>query len=831
MYSNTTWCCHNQIKPIFNDIKDFDYYEPIKKLHDLYDYFPYDIKQHSKIIKDKPLEQNDYNDMAMQYYIKSKTNISIIFIYPAALKLKKQVTELHDELKQNGIIHYVKTLDLTYYMAYNIIYQLYANEKRMKKNSEIMYKLNRLGFNLNENKQIQIIVYELTNKTKNINGKSAEYKQYIRNIFTQEDIKTTTYKSDEDRYPRGYDYIHVSDNINQSYEYAGLILHKNSIKFLRRQKSWRILEMTKAINKFNNLKTFMYNYSQLEMEQLLIQSSGVIFSYGVRESNDIDGILLHNNVIEPKNIENLGEAVDISFKGISKYNDIWENELNKRAKLVGAKNHIDLVINPKYYYYFMGFKFTRLKYDLIIRYNRSRPAQFTDLLVIRQMFGLNYKLTIPTHTKQYNTQLKKDELIPVNQNKYLSTMQFYLKDRYFINLDTDKIKKWLNMSYETEIKTDDSDEYLSDIDNPKYKLQEGGQIIEKYFNILENQSELKYIYPTQEELIKLGYSPKIIIYSNDKPYLYPGENFNKFTITKFCNIKNREIRQKFNNLRVATFNVHNFISRCNQGLAPIFGTVLNPFDNPRDINKFIKFINELNCDVICLQEVVPITKNEITVDISDLNYIRDNFNFNFFNELMKSIGFNYKIIGTTQQGKFMEAEIRDYYYLANAIYSKHEFLNTTIYGFNFINRNIINVNIKWKNQNISIYNCHLEYFNDKSLILQNNNINIPPVDYQYEALNSLLKQDTTKNIIICGDFNINLFRKGNGIRYNNWNNKIEYIKTKFINTSKLMFPTNFSQAEQTDFILLNKDSSIKSIFANIVETNLSDHYLVLCDFH
>ena len=35
---------------------------------------------------------------------------------------------------QNGIIHYIKTMDFNYYMAYNLIYQLYATEKRMKKN-------------------------------------------------------------------------------------------------------------------------------------------------------------------------------------------------------------------------------------------------------------------------------------------------------------------------------------------------------------------------------------------------------------------------------------------------------------------------------------------------------------------------------------------------------------------------------------------------------------------------------------------------------------------------------------------------------------------------
>ena len=47
-----------------------------------------------------------------------------------------------------------------------------------------------------------------------------------------------------------------------------------------------------------------------------------------------------------------------------------------------------------------------------------------------------------------------------------------------------------------------------------------------------------------EELIKTGYSPKVIIYADNKPYLYPGEDFNKNTVTRFCDRKVREVRSK-----------------------------------------------------------------------------------------------------------------------------------------------------------------------------------------------------------------------------------------------------------------------------------------------
>ena len=101
MFNNITWCCSTQIKPLFDNITDFDYYEPIKKFNELYNYFPYDSKKHSKINNKNPLEQNDYNDTAMNYYIKCKTNISIIVVYPSALKLKKQMTK---KIKQKNNI-------------------------------------------------------------------------------------------------------------------------------------------------------------------------------------------------------------------------------------------------------------------------------------------------------------------------------------------------------------------------------------------------------------------------------------------------------------------------------------------------------------------------------------------------------------------------------------------------------------------------------------------------------------------------------------------------------------------------------------------------------
>ena len=78
--------------------------------------------------------------------------------------------------------------------------------------------------------------------------------QTWKDIFVQEDIKTTIYSPEEDKYPRGYDYLPISDNNNQSYEYAGIFFHENSLKFLKKQKTWRLIDMYKTQKLLNLLK-------------------------------------------------------------------------------------------------------------------------------------------------------------------------------------------------------------------------------------------------------------------------------------------------------------------------------------------------------------------------------------------------------------------------------------------------------------------------------------------------------------------------------------------------------------------------------------------------
>jgi hypothetical protein len=79
---NIELCCSSkQIKPLFNDIKYKDYYEAFKRLYNT--------------------NVNNLSDDVIHYYIKSRNDISIIIIYPKALKYKDKINELEQDLAIN----------------------------------------------------------------------------------------------------------------------------------------------------------------------------------------------------------------------------------------------------------------------------------------------------------------------------------------------------------------------------------------------------------------------------------------------------------------------------------------------------------------------------------------------------------------------------------------------------------------------------------------------------------------------------------------------------------------------------------------------------------
>ena len=826
------------IKPLFDNISQYDYLKPIKLLTDFHKEikpnFYHDLlssinkSEFENLLKNKKiLPQSDTNDLIIIEYIKCFSNNNIIVLYPNALSKKDKLKEFFKLLDENGNVYYKKLLNINYYHAYNLLFQLYANTKRMKSNSQIMYKLSRLGFDFNTNNDILVVVYQHLNINKKINGSSTLFKSELRNIFLQEDLKNTKITSIEDAYPREYDYLHCNDTFNEAINYSYSFFHKNTIEFTSKQQSWRLLHLSSSVKLFNSFLNIYNKIPLIQQNNFIFCGSIILFAYGIRNMNDMDGFILDTIKLDDKIINEFNSKSNLFdiYSTLYNKNSELEEELNYRAKLINANNYNQLILNSNNHFYFQGIKLFTLDLDIKIRMRRNRTAQFTDLLAINRLLNINFKLIIPTIKKMYDKNLQKTTESEYNNNQFIYTVKYYFNKRYQLNININDLTTWLNST---------NNKVIINTPNHNIPIYQSSTILSRPEALLAiiPSKELYYttpnisnndtIYPELTELSKMGFTHYSSILSDDKPYIYYGEDWEN---SRLCSYKPRDIQPKNNNkLRVLTFNVHNFISRCNQGIAPMFFNNFNPFKKGRNFNDFIQLFKKIDADVICLQEFVPILDHEITEDITDYDKIKK-LNFKYINDEMAKLGYNYSCIGDCIKNNFTINEPKHYYMLCNAIYSKLPIEKEKVFHL-FINRNIIGIQIKFNNNYVWILNTHLAYFPDKTPI----NLNKDTIVLQFETLKQLIQKEfNDKNIIFCGDFNINLFRKGNSYRYKNYE-KVKNITDLFNNTSKVVISTNFSQNDQTDFILLSKSSNIKGIFNLIYNSDLSDHNPVFCDF-
>jgi endonuclease/exonuclease/phosphatase family metal-dependent hydrolase len=847
------------VEPLSNNIlftiKEYDYLDPIKKqkdnkfYNDLLLSIKKEIKEYDTYLKNKTiLPLSDTNDIIMNEYIKCFSNNNIIVVYPNALKKNKEIKEkFFNLLNSNGNIYYVKPLKINFYHAYNLLFNLYAHSKRMKSNNQIVYKLNRLGFNINSNEEqdILIIVYQHLNKEQSINGSTTPFKSALRELFLNEDIKITKFDPKSDNYPRGYDYLHVNDSFHECINYSYLFLHKNTIDFIKNQHSWRLMSLTKGQELFNKFCKIIFTLPLSERNKIILMSSSVLFSYGIRNMNDIDGMVTNNIIITKKIIDDLEKnKIDIYYGGIQNIKDIypsiqknieWENELNRRAKLFDAQNYNDLINNPEHHYYFMGIKMLKLDYDIIIRKLRKRPAQMSDLLILNRLLYINkngIKLEIPTENKTFDEKTKTDVITTVNKNTYLDTIKYYLKIRYNLNINESDINTWINTSDNKQIYIEKPHNILIEPNlelKPLSLKNKKIDSLKELYSYGKNISNEKIIYPSKKELIENKYIEYTSILADNKPYAYKSEDWinNQF----LCQKEPKEIYEKNSNrLRVLSFNVHNFITRCNQGIAPSYFNTLNMFQPGRNFKDFLSLFKYINADVICLQEFVPLFDKEINEDITDFDEIRK-LNFEYINSEMKKLGYSYSCIANTNNGNFSSNEPRSYFTLCNAIYSKLPILEEKIFQL-FINRNIVSIKINYNNKDIWILNTHSAYFSDTTP--ETISLNTDLVVLQFKTIKYIIENEFLnkmyKNLIFCGDFNINFFRKNNNYRYKNYDEIKSTMLEHFNNSFKIILPTNFSQNDQTDFILINKNSHIYPKYNLVVYSTISDHFPIFTDF-
>ena len=251
------------------------------------------------------------------------------------------------------------------------------------------------------------------------------------------------------------------------------------------------------------------------------------------------------------------------------------------------------------------------------------------------------------------------------------------------------------------------------------------------------------------------------------------------------------------NYRITLFNVHNFVSICNTN---------NEFKEiGRNLDKFTKFLNDTNSDLLFLTNIVP--------DYSDLYDEHNNRILDYDTKLLKS-NFDKLISSLNFEHLYIENNKSiSNYYSANSIFSKYEIIETKNYNID-IGEELISCVIK--------IHDHIDPI--VFLLTRFNNNNENSIIKILEITKELKK--SYKYIVLSGDMNLSIqeYHK----------NKLKDVCKQliYINPNYIMNKyTNFSKEKTTDLFFVSEDFLFDfEISVKIVKSNLSNHYPVIFDF-
>jgi hypothetical protein len=212
----------------------------------------------------------------------------------------------------------------------------------------------------------------------------------------QSDIPVNVYMSEGPiTQPNAFHIVSPSFEVNTYW--LNMFLNKNSMKLTAIQKLTTKYRYKHTRNIFMTYKNLMCkNFSALERDRTLIYSGTIFFSLGLRPSRDID-IYFHNKPGRDELLkkvdriftdEDKGKALDVSMQN----HDEWKADGIKHhwteyilvdwPKMFGASHMEEVILDPKFHYYFLGCKFIKMEADLIRKANSMRPSHMGDVLML-----------------------------------------------------------------------------------------------------------------------------------------------------------------------------------------------------------------------------------------------------------------------------------------------------------------------------------------------------------------------------------------------------------------------------------------------------------------
>lgn len=358
------------------------------------------------------LFQKYYKDVECDFLhdYKFKGNNYDMIFYIMSRPFVKLAIDFKIEPEMKGHIFYKTEFDFTQNMLYMIDFHLSVlRENTFKKRKEISCLIPK--------KNYKIIVSFFEDKL-NIRNNNAL-------------IKTQTH--------------------NETIELAQTLLNYNSIEMLRIQLFDDFILMNEKnkeqLKKIKLLKTIFSKLELIDLQRFLIISGTVLWSYGLRYSNDVDGVVSDNpepSKLFEKTVLSLLINKDKEHKSEVLFDFYWHVTLDNENELLERRDNIlrdakiqnsdEQFFDPRNYYYFLGLKFSHIDIDIIKRQYRMRPRPKADLIAIKTLLFPGLKL------------------YPITENigsrdRFLNTIKWALKERYNINYSIEEIKKYITFKY------------------------------------------------------------------------------------------------------------------------------------------------------------------------------------------------------------------------------------------------------------------------------------------------------------------------------------------------------------------------------------------------
>ena len=159
--------------------------------------------------------------------------------------------------------------------------------------------------------------------------------------------------------------VHITDTKEEAVRTARVIFNENSVHFLNFARPNIYLSTHEKINRFNEF----LSKNDISTTEVALDSGMVLSAYGLRESNDID-YFVDNNI-----------KISLCVEDIELHDEVLEHH---------NADKLELIYNPKNYFYFNDLKFISFKQLYRMKINRGEAKDIDDCRIMENLIDYDF---------------------------------------------------------------------------------------------------------------------------------------------------------------------------------------------------------------------------------------------------------------------------------------------------------------------------------------------------------------------------------------------------------------------------------------------------------